>query len=126
MSRRSKLTIDQAIPCGLIINELITNALKYAFPAEQVHQEASARSAEDLHKRKVLVSMQLENARCRLRVSDNGVGLPPELDIQSTRTLGLRLVSRLAGQLGGELTIESHPGTAGGGTAFQIDFPVRK
>ena len=121
-----KLTIDQAIPCGLIINELITNALKYAFPATQAEDSSPAPTMDQLSRRQVLVSLQADGDRCRLRVSDNGVGLPADFDIQTTRTLGLRLVSRLAVQLGGELEVESMPDNAGDGAAFQIDFPIRK
>jgi PAS domain S-box-containing protein len=120
-----KLTIDQAIPCGLIINELITNALKYAFPAGQAGDKTPELERDYLRNRRVLVSLQAEGDQCRLIVGDNGVGLPSEFDIRITRTLGLRLVSRLAVQLGGELAVESTPGT-NGGALFQVVFPIRK
>jgi PAS domain S-box-containing protein len=121
-----KLTIDQAIPCGLIINELVTNALKYAFPA---HQAVEGSSDPALHRHgNQLVSVLMHSAgdQCLLKVSDNGVGLPEGMDIQSTKRLGLRLVSRLALQLGGELIIESGPQQPGGGADFQIVFPVKR
>jgi PAS domain S-box-containing protein len=110
------LDIDQAVPCGLIINELLTNALKYAF--------STRRRAGDLangQRKEILVSMQPENECYVLKISDNGAGLPDGLDVKNTRTLGLKLVNRLTGQLEGDLQVDSKPG---GGTAITISFPV--
>ena len=106
--REVKLDIDQAIPCGLMINELLTNALKHATPATG-------------QRKQVRVAMQLENERYVLTISDNGAGLPEGLDVRNTRTLGLKLVNRLTDQLQGDLQIGSVPG---GGTSLRISFPV--
>ena len=100
-----RLNIGQAIPCGLILNELVTNALKYAYP--------DGRDGE------VLVELHETPAgRIRLAVSDRGQGLPPDFDWNNTKSLGLRIVDVLAKQLGGTLTIES-----GQRTTFILDFP---
>jgi PAS domain S-box-containing protein len=103
------LTLDQAMPCGLIINELVSNALKYGFPhgrSGRVLVELSPSSEE------MLV----------LRVANDGVSLPEGLDPESTPTLGLKLVFDLAGQLGGHLTIDRHRGA---GASFKVVFPAR-
>ena len=102
------LTVAMAVPCGLILNELVSNALRHAFPAG-----GGA----------VTVSLSREPAigRLCLRVSDNGVGLPPGLDWRQSRSLGLRLVQMLARQLEG--TVETGPGP---GTEFCVTFAARE
>jgi PAS domain S-box-containing protein len=86
------ISLNLAIPCGLIINELITNAIKHAFP----------------DKRQGLISVRLfqENQQITLSVSDNGKGIPPDLDLQQCGTLGLQLVYLLTEQLNAELSIQ--------------------
>jgi len=92
------LDIDTAIPCGLIINELVTNSLKYAFPPGV---------AGEIH-----INLQRENnGRLALVVSDNGAGLPSDFDFQKTDSLGLQLVSTLADQLEGTIQLERDRGT---------------
>jgi PAS domain S-box-containing protein len=105
-AERLWLDLDQAIPCGLILNELLTNAFKYAFPEGQagVVQVALSR-----------VTAQ----QARLVVRDTGVGFPADLDFRQTATLGLQLVSMLTEQLGGTITLERD-----GGTTFALTFPV--
>jgi PAS domain S-box-containing protein len=100
------LPITQAIPCGFIVNELVTNALKYAFPDN--------RSGE------VTVNLVLEEDNLvSLSVSDNGVGLPPDIDLGNLSSLGLELVSVLAEQLGGSLQVNRiQP------TRFEIRFSI--
>lgn len=94
--------LDQAIPCGLIVNELVTNSLKHGFAAAQ--------------RGEVCVSLQpAGDDAVRLVVSDTGAGLPADFDPDKTDSLGLRLVSDLARQLGGELTI-------GAGPSFAVTF----
>jgi len=97
------LGVDQAIPCGLVINELITNSLKYAFP--------SSRGGE------IKVSLAENEGEVELTVSDNGVGIPASLDLAGSKTLGLRLVGNLVEQLGGKIELDR---TAG--TSFKITF----
>ncbi len=98
------ISLDQAIPLGLIINELISNALKYAFP--EGFGEINIRL------------IQVEN-QFHLTVSDNGIGIPPELDLKNTRSLGMQLVNSLANQLEGKLTYEGHEGLK-----FQLTFEI--
>jgi PAS domain S-box-containing protein len=100
------LSITKAIPCGLIVNELITNALKHAFPS-------TAGGSID-------VALEiLQNRKLQLSVSDNGIGLPAEVRFEDASTLGLELVTILAEQLGGELTIQrADP------TRFSITFSI--
>ena len=102
------MPIDTALHCGLILNELVSNALKHAFPA--------GRSGE------ITVSLAHVPATgaVNLRVRDNGAGLPAGLDWQTTESLGLRLVHLLTGQLRGTVEI----GT-GIGTEFCINFSIK-
>ncbi|MAG12991.1 MAG: hypothetical protein CMN78_00150 [Spirochaetales bacterium] len=106
------LGMDTAIPCGLIINELVTNALKYAFHGFK--EGAERRIKVDLQpmgeKPAEGFAAKKQRAFC-LRVIDNGTGLPPEFDISQTDTLGLRLVTTLAEQLDGQVTLNSNEGT---------------
>jgi len=96
--------IDTAIPCGLFINELVSNALKHAFPGR--------RGGE------VCIELRRqEDGPFLLKVSDDGVGLPPELDYENTASLGLQLVTTLAAQLEGTLEY-----AGGNGTTFQLKF----
>ena len=102
------VTIDQAVPCSLILNELVTNALKHAFPA----------GSEGL----IEVALHHDGAdHILLEVRDNGVGMSPEVEVNTSRSLGLRLISGLTRQLGGAVDIVR----GGPGTAFRIRFPVR-
>jgi len=89
--------LEQAIPCGLIINELITNAIKHAFPR---NRQGEIRVS--FHKG--------EDGQITLRVADSGIGLPSDLDITRTGTLGMQLVTMLTKQLRGELTMEGNKG----------------
>ena len=102
------LHIDQAIPCSLIINELVSNALKYAFP--------------DNRRGAIRIRLQVvTNDLYRLEVGDNGVGFPLHVDFRKTVTLGLQLVMTFVEQLGG--SIERIPGP---GTTFVVTFPAGK
>jgi PAS domain S-box-containing protein len=93
------LAVDKAIPCGLILNELITNALKHGFPGGR--------------RGTVRVELGRESVgRLRLSVEDDGVGMPAAFDIQQTQSLGLHLVYTLAEQLGAEVKIVNDKGTS--------------
>ena len=99
------LNIDSAIPCGLIINELVTNSLKYAFPDRKTGEIKIALRSTD------------ENM-IELVVGDNGIGIPEDIDIKRTRSLGLHLVTMLAeNQLHGEISLNRS-----NGTEFKIKF----
>lgn len=102
-----RLPIDVAVPCGLVVNELITNAFKHAFGPEN-HGEIS------------ITLTCPRDGEVVLSVSDNGVGMPEHFDLADTSTLGLQLAGLLADQVGGNLTINrSHP------TCFTLRFPLR-
>lgn len=104
------LHVDTAIACGLILNELVSNALKHAFPG----RPAGAPPAE------VVVTLSRQGSRIRLTVRDNGRGLPEGLDLATAPTLGMRLVRSLTAQLGGELELERR-----GGAGFRLTFEER-
>jgi two-component sensor histidine kinase len=108
------LDVDTTIPCALIINELVSNALKHAFPASRRAEEAGE-ICIDLHRD--------TDDRFLLTVSDNGVGLPEGFEMDNRDSLGLKLVGVLVKQLGGAIHI-GHVGT-GGGAEFIISFTAR-
>jgi two-component sensor histidine kinase len=92
------LTVDKAIPCGLILNELVTNTLKHAFQPGQ--------------RGTLVISLQRDGTgRLTLMVSDNGAGLPPGLDVQRSASLGMHLIHTLAEQLEAEVRIDRTSGT---------------
>lgn len=95
-----QLGLEVAIPCGLIINELVSNALKHAF----VGRERGRLSI-------TLETADAEARTFRLIVSDDGIGLPPEEDLASSKSLGLRIVNTLTRQLGGTMDVGREDGT---------------
>ena len=100
------LDIDTAVPCGLILNELVSNALKHGF--------RDGRSGQIIIQFQVDEQVEGGNGRrhYRLIVSDDGIGFPPYLDYRQTSTLGLQLVNTLVGQLEGSLMVHSNQGTS--------------
>jgi two-component sensor histidine kinase len=102
------LPVDQAIPCGLVINELVTNAFKHGFPEGRPGQ--------------VSVSIAESGAdTIELVVADDGAGIPADVSFGRGGGFGLALVSMLADQLGATLEIERHPGTR-----IHARFPRRR
>jgi two-component sensor histidine kinase len=102
----SPINLNQAYPLGLIINELISNALKYAFP--------------DNREGEIKVSVKKQDKELDLTIIDNGVGMPEDVDWKNTNTLGLKLVSTLVeNQLDGSIDMESK-----NGTKFAIKFNI--
>jgi two-component system sensor kinase len=97
--------IDTAVPCGLIINELVSNSLKYAFPNGQGTVKIYFR--------------RLDDKKYCLKVSDDGIGLPDDFNIEKMNTLGLQIVNNLVNQIEGILTI-SRP------SKFEIKFEELK
>lgn len=92
------LNIDTAVPCGLMISEMVSNALKYAFPDGQ-----RGNISIEFH--------QNDDEVLELVIADDGVGLPNDVDLETTESLGLRLVSSLAHQLDGEIELDRSQGT---------------
>lgn len=105
LAENVKIDMDTAVPCGLIINELVSNSLKHAFPGGR--------------KGEVTVGLTKNDSRVILTVSDDGVGFPPDLDHRSTETLGMQLVNTLTEQLDGNINIVNE-----NGTMVKIDFPL--
>lgn len=97
------LSIDSAIPCGLIINELISNSIKHAFTEEK--------------EGKISIEMHEVDDNYVLTVEDNGQGFPEDVDFRKTDSLGLQIVQTLTLQLGGEIELENN-----GGAKFTIIF----
>ncbi len=103
------LELEQAIPCGLFVNEVLTNAIKHAFP----------------NRARGLIRLELSqdnNLRVRLNIVDDGVGLPPDVELSQQRSLGFQLIPTFVAQLRGELTLQRQPGTG-----FLVHFlPVKE
>lgn len=93
------MDVSQAVPLGLILNEAITNSIKYAFPDKQEGK----------------ISISLLNSTDDyfiLKIADNGTGLPPDFDSRKSNSLGMRLMLGLSGDLEGTFTIQNENGTA--------------
>lgn len=97
------MEIDTAIPLGLLINELVANSLNYAFPDDQEGQ--------------IIVDLHQNEDKFILTVSDNGVGIPEDIDFKKAETLGFQLINNLMYQLDGEIEL-----CEGEGTTFKIKF----
>ncbi|WP_321422132.1 histidine kinase dimerization/phosphoacceptor domain -containing protein [uncultured Methanobacterium sp.] len=106
------LNMETAIPCGLIISELFSNSLKYAFPEGKSGEirVSLEKYQDDEHEWNYILTVQ-----------DNGIGLPSDFDIRNTRTLGLELVNSLTKQIDGTLELDSS-----NGTKFKITFKELK
>jgi two-component sensor histidine kinase len=99
------LNLDLSIPCGLIINEIISNSLKYAFTNRM----------DGI----IFVNLAIEKQIVRIEVGDNGVGIPTHVDLKQTQTLGLQLVDTLIEQIDGTLELDRI-----NGTKFIIKFKI--
>ncbi len=107
-SENMNLSIDYAIPCGLILNELISNSLKYAFP--------------DGKKGEIIIELNKNSEGIYIiSLSDNGIGFPKNIDYRNTKSLGLQLVNTLVGQIDGNIILENNTGTK-----YTITFPPQK
>jgi len=99
------LDINNAIPCGLILNEIVTNSLKHAFPKKK--------------KGKILIEFSQKNNQYELLVKDDGCGITDKIDVKDSKTLGLRLIHLLTEQISGTLEIINK-----NGTLFKVVFPA--
>jgi two-component sensor histidine kinase len=110
--------INTSIPCGLIINELVTNCLKHAFPWFKTSKSLTESSdGLEFGKYKVDIELKQDDENYILTLSDNGIGFPDGIDFKKTDSLGLQLVNNLVEQLDGTITLENI-----NGTKFQIIF----
>lgn len=97
------LDINTAIPCFLLINEVITNCIKHAFP--------DGRSGT------IIIDFKKLNDKHIIRIQDDGIGLPDDFNINQTNTLGMQLITSLTSQLDGELEV-----TSNNGAEFKVTF----
>lgn len=93
------MNIDTAIPCGLIINEVISNSLKYAF---------NKQGSDDAE---ISIDIKENDKKIEMKISDNGVGLPQEFDYKQSNTLGMQLIHTLAEQLSAKINLTNKNGT---------------
>jgi len=108
------IDVETAIPCGLIVNELVSNALKHAFPADLASGAAPQRTGEIQVKLEQAIASPTEVGATHsyiLTVRDNGVGLPTDFNPETTKTLGLTLVRGLVSQIRGSMEIDGNQGT---------------
>lgn len=93
-AERAETSPEKALPLGLIMNELVTNSIKYAFPLQ----------VADSNQRSIVVSLHRKDDQIELEIRDNGVGLPSDMDPDRASSLGFSLVRSLSSQLGGRVT----------------------
>ena len=119
--------MDTAVPLGIIVNELVSNSLKYAFLGRddgkiqiKLHREDAA---EHANKEEESTTESYNDTDFVLTVSDNGIGIPDEFNLEDSDSLGLELVETLVDQLGGKIELKRDSGTE-----FYIRFtvPVQK
>ena len=101
-----RVSIDKAIPCGLFVNEIMSNAFKYAFP-----KKIDAR---------ISLKLRNEESNYLIEISDNGVGMPEDIDLNTSNTLGIELINALVDQLDGELSF-----SAKNGVKYCLTFSVK-
>lgn len=106
-TKEVSLNINQAIPCALLINEVVSNSLKHAFP--------------NSNSGKIDVQLEEKDNTIYLDIADDGVGLGDNFDPKNPATLGFTLINKLIAQLDGDLTIESQ-----NGTSFHISFTKKE
>jgi two-component sensor histidine kinase len=102
------MTVSEAIPCGLILNELVTNAYKHAFVPEQTDP-------------RILIQVLKTGSRLEIKVSDNGKGMPLEIEPAKAETLGLILIQSLVDQLDGTFAFRNQKGTE-----FSLNFTPKR
>jgi two-component sensor histidine kinase len=104
------LEVSKAIPCALMINELVTNSIKYGFPGNQNREKEGEINVE---------LKSPHNGKVTLIISDNGVGLPGDFDLNKTETLGMQIIKALIKKLHGTIEIDKNEGTK-----FIIQFQI--
>lgn len=109
------LAIHQAIPCSLIVNEVMTNVIKHAFP------NGAGRSPAATETPTVDVALKEEGTDVILEITDNGIGIPDEICPEEEETLGIKLIHQLTWQLDGSCELRSQPAT-NSGTRFRLAF----
>jgi len=101
--KKTIIDINKAVPLGLILNELITNALKHAFPDDREGE--------------VKIKFAKKGSRYDLMISDDGIGFPKDLDFRKAESMGLVLITSLVNQIDGEIKLDRSKGAS-----FKIRF----
>lgn len=104
---RVGLDMDTAMPCGLLVNEIVSNSYKYAFPGNM--------------KGFIILNLSKDSGSVSLKIHDSGIGMPADFKIEESESLGMQLIQALTSQLDGELKV-----TSDNGTTFEITFPYPK
>lgn len=94
---RLHLSINQAVPAGLVASELIVNCLKHAFPGRRTGE--------------IQITLAMADGRRVIEIKDNGIGLTPECSLENPATFGWLMISNLMRQLEGAIAVESDSGT---------------
>ncbi|MBY0419908.1 MAG: ATP-binding protein, partial [Pararheinheimera sp.] len=97
MDEQIVLALEQAIPCGLLATEILTNSIKHAFPDQQ--------------KGKVIVALTQNENRVTLAIRDNGIGLPSSIELGQGNSLGMQLIPAFIAQLGAQIELSRYQGT---------------
>ena len=97
MDEQIVLALEQAIPCGLLATEILTNSIKHAFPDQQ--------------KGKVTLALTQNENRITLAIGDNGIGLPASIELGQGNSLGMQLIPAFIAQLGAQIELSRHQGT---------------
>jgi PAS domain S-box-containing protein len=101
------LDMDTAMPCALLVNEIVSNSYKYAFPGQKSGT--------------ILIEMKKTSGKAVLAISDNGVGFPADYDFEKSESLGMQLVQALSSQIDGDLKVSQE-----NGSSFEVTFPYPK
>ena len=123
MEENTFLDMDTAVPLGIIVNELISNSLKHAFTEKEegeilikLHREENG---ESINSREESENEDCESTGFVLKISDDGIGIPEDIEIEDLDSLGMQLVTTLVDQLDGELELKRN-----NGTEFTLRFAV--
>jgi len=106
------LDINTAIPLGLILNELLTNSMKYAFPSSELSNKFNSTKKGNIN-----VNLLKNKKGYVLSVEDDGIGFPENINLENTDSLGLQLINSLTNQINGKIRLKRN-----NGTSFKIDF----
>lgn len=114
----AKIDINTSVPLGLIVNELVSNCMKHAFPADYIRGQVNDKfTSSNERSGEIDIRFKKIDDQFLLNVKDNGIGFPEGLDYENTDSLGLQLVNMLVDQIGGQIELKTE-----NGTEFRITF----
>ncbi len=112
--------VNTSIPCGLIVNELVSNSLKHAFPRFKTSELLrNSFNISQFDQGKINIELKADDDNYIITIADNGIGFPDNIDFRKTDSLGLELVNNLVEQLDGSIELDKT-----GGTKFTINFKL--